>query len=94
LLKHKGLALPKEKDFMLYTFAHLFDIHLFTYISVRAGFAFLIAFVLTLLLMPKYLAWAMRSPKKPTSPSANMFLRTRGNAILPLWEGRSFYSLH
>jgi len=43
---------------MLYTFSQFFDINLFSYISVRAGFAFLIAFALTLFMMPRYILWA------------------------------------
>ena len=43
---------------MLYTFSQFFDINLFSYISVRAGFAFLIAFTLTLFMMPRYILWA------------------------------------
>ncbi len=43
---------------MLYTFSQFFDINLFSYISVRAGFAFLIAFALTLFIMPRYILWA------------------------------------
>lgn len=44
---------------MLYELSQLLDINLFTYISVRAGFAFFIAFMFTLLIVPKYLAWAI-----------------------------------
>jgi len=44
---------------MLYTFYEYFDINLFQYISVRAGFGFFIAFFLTLVLLPKYMAWAI-----------------------------------
>lgn len=44
---------------MLYELSLLLDINLFGYITVRAGFAFFIAFLLTLLAMPKYLAWAI-----------------------------------
>jgi phospho-N-acetylmuramoyl-pentapeptide-transferase len=43
---------------MLYTLHQIFDINLFYYISVRAGFAFFIAFCLTLFLLPRYIAWA------------------------------------
>ena len=43
---------------MLYSFHHLLDIHLFYYISVRAGIAFFVSFCLTLFLLPKYIAWA------------------------------------
>ena len=53
---------------MLYTLSHLFDINLFGYISVRAGFSFLIAFVFTLVLMPKYIRWAAaRNANQPIS---------------------------
>jgi phospho-N-acetylmuramoyl-pentapeptide-transferase len=45
---------------------YLLDINLFNYISVRAGFAFFIAFLLTLYIMPKYLAWAIS--KKANQP--------------------------
>lgn len=46
---------------MLYAIYNLFDIHLFYYISVRAGFSFFIALLLTLFLMPKFIRWAQRS---------------------------------
>jgi phospho-N-acetylmuramoyl-pentapeptide-transferase len=46
---------------MLYALYNLFDINLFFYISVRAGFAFFIALLLTLWLMPKFIRWAQRS---------------------------------
>ncbi|MCF6205662.1 MAG: phospho-N-acetylmuramoyl-pentapeptide-transferase [Sulfurovum sp.] len=53
---------------MLYTLSQLFDINLFGYISVRAGFAFMIAFAFTLLLMPRYLRWAAaRNANQPIS---------------------------
>ncbi len=40
---------------MIYQF---FDINLFQYITVRAGISFFIAFILTLVLMPKFITWA------------------------------------
>jgi phospho-N-acetylmuramoyl-pentapeptide-transferase len=53
---------------MLYELSQLLDINLFNYISVRAGFAFFIAFVLTLVIMPKYLAWALsKNANQPIS---------------------------
>ena len=53
---------------MLYELSHLLDINLFTYITVRAGFAFFIAFLLTMMFMPKYLAWAIsKNAKQPIS---------------------------
>ncbi|NPA50653.1 MAG: phospho-N-acetylmuramoyl-pentapeptide-transferase [Epsilonproteobacteria bacterium] len=51
---------------MLYYLYELFDINIFHYISVRAGFAFFISFFLTLFLMPKYIKWARE--KKANQP--------------------------
>lgn len=53
---------------MLYELSQLLDINLFGYISVRAGLAFFIAFILTLFIMPKYLAWALaKNANQPIS---------------------------
>ncbi len=53
---------------MLYELNNLLHIHLFGYISVRAGLAFLLAFLLVLMLMPKYLAWAIsKNANQPIS---------------------------
>ena len=46
---------------MLHLFFEYFHINLFQYITVRAGFAFFIALLLTLWLMPKFIRWAQRS---------------------------------
>jgi len=62
---------------MLYELSQLLDINLFGYISVRAGFAFFIAFILTLFIMPKYLAWAL-------SKNANQPI----NKYVPAHEGK------
>jgi len=43
---------------MLYTLFEYLHINLFGYISVRAGFAFMIAFLFTLIAMPRYIRWA------------------------------------
>ena len=43
---------------MLYWFYRHLDINLFQYITVRAGFAFFISFILTLYLLPKFIKWA------------------------------------
>jgi len=51
---------------MLYYFYQIFDINLLSYISVRAGFAFFMAFCLTMLILPRYLAWAIS--KKANQP--------------------------
>ena len=51
---------------MFYYLYEIFDINLFRYITVRAGIAFFIAFVLTLILIPKYIKWARA--KKANQP--------------------------
>jgi phospho-N-acetylmuramoyl-pentapeptide-transferase len=43
---------------MLYLLHHLLDINIFQYITVRAGISFFVSFILTLVLIPKYIAWA------------------------------------
>ncbi len=45
---------------MLYYLYEIFHLNIFQYITVRAGFAFFIAFFATLWLMPKFIAWAKR----------------------------------
>ena len=51
---------------MLYGFYELLNINLFQYISVRAGFGFFIAFLLTLVILPKFMAWAIaRKAQQP-----------------------------
>ena len=49
---------------MLYSLYELFDINLLQYISVRAGFGFFIAFLLTLYAIPRYIAWAISKKAK------------------------------
>ena len=43
---------------MLYFLYQLFSINLFQYITVRAGTAFFLSFVLTIYLMPRFIKWA------------------------------------
>ena len=51
---------------MLYFFYEQLNINLFQYISVRAGIGFFIAFLLTLFLLPKFMAWAIaRKAQQP-----------------------------
>jgi len=53
---------------MLYELYHLLDINLFSYITVRAGFAFFMAFILTIIIFPKYLSWAIsKNANQPIS---------------------------
>ncbi|MRI84035.1 MAG: phospho-N-acetylmuramoyl-pentapeptide-transferase [Nitratiruptor sp.] len=51
---------------MLYWLYETFGVNLFQYISVRAGFAFFIAFLLTLYLLPRFIRWA--SAKRSYQP--------------------------
>jgi len=49
---------------MLYSLYELFNINIFQYISVRAGFGFFIAFLITLYIIPRYIAWAISKKAK------------------------------
>jgi len=49
---------------MLYELFLLFEINIFQYITFRAGISFFIALVLTLILMPKFIAWAKKKKIK------------------------------
>ncbi len=51
---------------MFYWFYRHLEINIFQYISVRAGIAFLISFLLTMYLMPKFIKWAKN--KKANQP--------------------------
>lgn len=48
---------------MLYWLHSTFDINIFQYISVRAGFSFFIALLLVLFIMPRYIRWAQNSSR-------------------------------
>ena len=75
---------------MLYELSHLLDINLFGYITVRAGFAFFIAFMLTLFTMPKYLAWA--TAKKANQPINKYVPAHEGKRHTPTMGGAVFIS--
>ncbi len=75
---------------MLYELSQLLDINLFGYISVRAGFAFFIAFVLTLFIMPKYLAWAIS--KNANQPISKYVPAHEGKRHTPTMGGAIFLS--
>ncbi|MGB5920346.1 phospho-N-acetylmuramoyl-pentapeptide-transferase [Arcobacter sp.] len=51
---------------MFYWFYRHLDINIFQYITIRAGIAFLISFLLTMYLMPKFIKWAKN--KKANQP--------------------------
>ena len=73
---------------MLYELSQFLDINLFGYISVRAGFAFFIAFTLTLFIMPKYLAWAIS--KKANQPISQYVPAHEGKRDTPTMGGAIF----
>jgi len=73
---------------MLYELSHLLHIHLFGYISVRAGFAFFLAFFLTLFIMPKYLAWALS--KNANQPISKYVPAHEGKRHTPTMGGAIF----
>ncbi|WP_281951467.1 phospho-N-acetylmuramoyl-pentapeptide-transferase [Nitrosophilus kaiyonis] len=65
---------------MLYWFYRHLDINLFQYITVRAGFAFFIAFILTLILMPKFIKWAQeKNASQPIYSLAPSSHKTKAN---------------
>jgi phospho-N-acetylmuramoyl-pentapeptide-transferase len=73
---------------MLYELSQLLDINLFGYISVRAGVAFFIAFILTLVFMPKYLAWAIS--KNANQPISKYVPAHEGKRKTPTMGGAIF----
>jgi len=73
---------------MLFELSSLLDINLFGYISVRAGFAFIIAFMLTLFIMPKYLAWAIS--KNANQPISKYVPAHEGKRHTPTMGGAIF----
>ena len=73
---------------MLYELSQLLDINLFGYISVRAGIAFFIAFILTLLIMPKYLSWAIS--KNANQPISKYVPAHEGKRHTPTMGGAIF----
>ena len=73
---------------MLYELSQFLDINLFGYISVRAGFAFFLAFILTLLIMPKYLAWALS--KNANQPISKYVPAHEGKRHTPTMGGAIF----
>jgi len=73
---------------MLYYFYKFFDINLFQYISVRAGFAFFIAFCLTMFLMPKYIKWA--KAKKANQPINKWVKAHENKKFTPTMGGAVF----
>ena len=73
---------------MLYAFYEYFDINLFQYISVRAGFGFFLAFLLSLILLPRYMVWAI---SRKTNQPINKYVPNHANkANTPTMGGAIF----
>jgi phospho-N-acetylmuramoyl-pentapeptide-transferase len=73
---------------MLFELSELLHINLFGYISVRAGLAFLLAFVFTLIFMPKYLSWAIS--KNANQPISKYIPAHEGKGKTPTMGGIVF----
>jgi len=73
---------------MLYYLHQIMDIHLFYYISVRAGFAFFISFIMVLWLMPKYISWA--TAKKANQPINKFVTAHENKKSIPTMGGAVF----
>ncbi len=65
---------------MLYWLYQTTHINIFQYITVRSGIAFFIAFILSLLLMPKFIKWAKsKNANQPIYSLAPQTHQTKGN---------------
>ena len=73
---------------MLYELNNLLHMNLFGYISVRAGLAFLLSFVLVLVLMPKYLKWAIS--KNASQPISKYVVAHESKSKTPTMGGAVF----
>ena len=56
---------------MFYYIYEILNFNIFQYITVRAGIAFFIAFILTAYLMPKFIAWAKAKNAAKKGQNAN-----------------------
>lgn len=72
----------------LYYLYQIFDINLFGYISVRAGVAFFLAFCITMILLPRYLAWAIS--RKANQPINKYVPAHEGKQHTPTMGGAVF----
>ncbi|HLD24271.1 MAG TPA: hypothetical protein VJA83_10055, partial [Sulfuricurvum sp.] len=73
---------------MLYWFHQTLGINLFQYITLRAGVAFFIGMLLTLFLMPRFIAWAQRSAR--VQPINEYVSAHQGKAKTPTMGGIVF----
>jgi len=75
---------------MFYELSQFFDIHLFSYITVRAGIGFFISLILTIFLFPKYIAWAIA--KDANQPISKYIPSHNDKAKTPTMGGAIFLS--
>lgn len=73
---------------MLYMLYHHFGINLFSYITVRAGTAFFIAFILSVFFMPYFIKWA--KAKKANQPISTFIAAHEGKKNTPTMGGIVF----
>lgn len=73
---------------MIYALSHYFPYPLFGYISVRAGIAFFIALMLSLIVIPRYIAWAKH--KKANQPINKYVTSHEGKKHTPTMGGAIF----
>ncbi len=73
---------------MLYELYAMFHVNLFQYLTVRAGFAFFIALILTLFAIPKFIRWAVA--KKFEQPIYELVTQHQGKSKIPTMGGIVF----
>ncbi len=74
---------------MIYLLYSNFGINIFQYISFRAGFAFFVAFLLSVFFMPRFIVWAKN--KKANQPISEFTPKThQGKANTPTMGGIVF----
>ncbi len=73
---------------MLYYIYEFLDINILHYISVRAGIAFFISFIITLFAMPKYIKWA--KAKKANQPINKWVKAHENKKFTPTMGGAVF----
>jgi phospho-N-acetylmuramoyl-pentapeptide-transferase len=73
---------------MLYELYNIFNIHIFHYLTVRAGFAFFIALIFTLFAIPRFIQWAI--VKKFEQPIYELVTQHKAKSKIPTMGGTVF----
>lgn len=75
---------------MLYWLYELTSLNILQYITVRAGIAFFVSFILSIFIIPKFIKWA--KAKNAKQPIYNLAPKThQKNQIHLLWVGYFLY---